>query len=355
MIAVKKAKKIYLKKLDSVRGFAALYVMVSHWVLYMSFVPHTVKKLFFSFGQEMVVVFFLLSGFGIYLSFSHHPEITFRDFFLKRFRRIYIPFLITILISIFVYYLNGNLESKFSWFELGGNLLMLQDNSELKPGTLVEPFLENLPLWTLSYEWWFYILFFPLAKLFFNWKNLKNRIYLVLTFSAFSYLFYLRLPNHFALLYSYFVIWWSGLEFALVYLRYRRFPLAKIKPVLISLFLMSILTAFPVLTDPEKIRLGYYPFLVFRHCFVALNLINLALIWSRFKWLYFDNILGLFARIAPISYCIYLFHYPLLIRWNLTPYISNFWLESAFKFAIIIGLSYLIEVKLQRSLDKWIK
>lgn len=352
---MKKAKKIYLKKLDSVRGFAALYVMVSHWVLYMSFVPQSVKKMFFSFGQEMVVLFFLVSGFGIYLSFSHHPEVTFREFLFKRFRRIYIPFIITILISLFVYYLNGNLGSKFSWFELVGNLLMLQDNSELKPGTIVEPFLENLPLWTLSYEWWFYILFFPISQFFFNWKNVKNRSYLILIFSACCYISYLSSPNHFTLLCSYFVIWWSGFELGLVYLSYRRFPLEQIKPILISLFLMSILTAMPVFLSEEKIRLGFYPFLVFRHYFVALNMTIIGIVWFKKNWVYFDKTLGIFAKIAPISYCVYLIHYPLLIRWDLTPYIPNFWLESAFKFALIIGLSYLIEIKLQPSIEKLIK
>lgn len=350
-----KAKKIYLKKLDCVRGFAAVYVTISHWVLYMSFVPHSVKKMFFSFGQEMVVLFFMLSGFSIYLSFSHYPKISFRQFFLKRFRRIYIPFFIAILVSIVIYYLNGTLESKFSWWELGGNLLMLQDNSELKPGTIVEPFLENLPLWTLSYEWWFYLLFFPLSQFLFNWKNVKNRTYVILIFSALSHIFYLILPNHFALLCSYFVIWWSGLELAFIYLRYGNFSNRQVKPILISLFLMCLLTAIPVIAIAPKIRLGYYPFLVFRHYFVALSVTTIAIRWSRINWVYFDEVLGIFAKIAPISYAIYLLHYPLLIRWDLTPYISNFWLGSAFKFAIIIALSYLIEIKLQPSLSKWIK
>lgn len=337
------------------RGFAALYVTISHWVLYMSFVPETVKKMFFSFGQEMVVLFFLVSGFSIYLSFSHYREITFLEFFIKRFRRIYIPFVITILISIFVYYLNGNLSSKFSASELVGNLLMLQDNSELKPGTIVKPFLENLPLWTLSYEWWFYILFFPLAQLFFKWKNVKNRISWIFIFSAFSYIYYLSSPNHFALLCSYFVIWWSGLELGFVYLNYRRFPLEQIKLILICLFLMSILTAFPVFLSEEKIRLGFYPFLVFRHYFMALNMTIIGIVWFKQKWLYFEKTLGFFSKIAPISYSLYLIHYPILIRWNLTPYIPNFWLESALKFALIIGLSYLIDVKLQPSIEKLIK
>lgn len=337
------------------RGFAALYVTISHWVLYMSFVPQTVKKMFFSFGQEMVVLFFLVSGFSIYLSFSNHREITFREFLFKRFRRIYIPFFITILISILVYYLNGNLGSKFSVSELLGNLLMLQDNSELKPGTIVEPFLENLPLWSLSYEWWFYILFFPAAQLLFNWKNVKNRSYLILIFSACSYIYYLSSPNHFILLCSYFVIWWSGLELGLVYLSYRRLPLKQIKPILISLFLMSILAAFPVFFSAEEIQLGVYPFLVFRHYFIALNFTLLGIVWCKNNWLYFDKILGVFSRIAPISYSLYLIHYPILIRWNLTSYIPNFWLESALKFALIIGLSYLIDVKLQPSIEKLIK
>lgn len=341
----------HIQKLDSVRGFAALYVLFYHWIEDFAFIPKTFKLVFFSFGQEAVMLFFLLSGFVIYLSSHRKKTLKFRDYFIKRFRRIYFPFLVAIIISVLIFLLNGQLVEKFSWSQLLGNFLMLQDISFLKPGTWFDPFLRNVALWSLTYEWWFYMLFFLIYSTIF--KN-KNRIYIILGLSLFSYLFYLIAPNPIALILSYFIIWWSGVEAADIFVRNRSFTFSKAKPILFCLISMCILTFIPVLYV-ENIEFGFYPFLIFRHFFVSLFIVITALIWYKYKMILFDKIFGAFTSIAPISYGIYIFHYPILLQWNLNLYIDNIWIVAFLKLVILLSLSYLVEIQLQPVVNRYLK
>jgi peptidoglycan/LPS O-acetylase OafA/YrhL len=343
--------KKHIKKLDSLRGFAALYVVLYHWIEDFAFVPETFKTIFFSFGQEAVMVFFLLSGFVIYFSYHTTNILSFKYYFMRRFRRIYFPILIAFLISIFIFIFNNKLTNSFSWFEFFGNLIMLQDISFLKPGTWFAPFLGNLPLWSLSYEWWFYLLFFLAYNTIF--KNTK-RIYLVLGLSVFSYCFYLLVPNQIALILSYFIIWWSGVEIADIFIRYNRLPFAKTKPILFCLFSMCLLTIFPVLST-GKFEFGFYPFLIFRHFSIAFFVLVIALIWYNYKMIFFDKIFSIFTIIAPISYALYIFHYPILMQWKLDTYLENFWLISLIKITLLLSLSYLVEIKLQPIVNHYLK
>ena len=138
-----------IKKLNSIRAFAALYVMIAHLMLEIfkgsSFI------FLFKFGQEAVMLFFLLSGFVISISYFKNPNINFGSYFIKRFRRIYFPVFCTYIISGMVYFkLNDSLNLSFS--QIIGNLLMLQDFKAAKPGVWVDPLFDNGPLWSLSYE-----------------------------------------------------------------------------------------------------------------------------------------------------------------------------------------------------------
>lgn len=77
-----------LEKLEALRGMAAIYVVLHHSI------PHNLRLeeleigFLFRFGQEAVILFFLLSGFVINYSFSRGNDKTFRTYFFKRFYRI---------------------------------------------------------------------------------------------------------------------------------------------------------------------------------------------------------------------------------------------------------------------------
>ncbi|MEY3826084.1 MAG: hypothetical protein RLZZ148_898, partial [Cyanobacteriota bacterium] len=163
--------KQHLQKLDDIRGLAAVYVIIYHLLQPFKSLPPGVK-LFFSFGQEAVILFFLLSGFVIYTASCRYPKLTYKNYFIKRFRRIYFPFIIALLLSVLVFAFNGTLQHEFSFQNLISNIFMLQDIDIVKDGVWVNPFLKNYPLWSLSYEWWFYMLFFWLhnQKGFYTYK-----------------------------------------------------------------------------------------------------------------------------------------------------------------------------------------
>lgn len=346
-------KKLYFHKLDAIRGVACLYVLIHNFVygLYSSnLIPFPVKLLFAA-GQEAVIVFFILSGFVVQLSALKHPQQPFRTFFLKRFRRIYFPLVIAMLVSLGVCYFNGSLASIFSWRDVAGNLILLQDFGSVKPGTWFYPFLGNLPLWSLSYEWWFYLLFYPINLLF---GVQFKRIYYVLGFSAFSYFIYWLYPNQISLISAYFIIWWTGVEAATLYVKSRQLNFQAMRPIFVSLGVMLLVTGLPIL-GVEELRPGYYPILMFRHFLAALVAFAIGTYWYQKKLAHFEVILGWFSPLAPISYSLYVLSYPILIQWGLQSAFPDSWLVYFLNFGLLFALAYLVEIKLQPWVNRWIK
>jgi peptidoglycan/LPS O-acetylase OafA/YrhL len=144
-------KKIILA--DAVRGFAASYVFAGHLV--MNCFPRTARwTVLFLFGQEGVMLFFLLSGFVVMYSMETGADKSFGTYIGRRFFRIYPIFILALALS-YALAASWSVDLKV----LVGNLLMLQDFTDGKPGVLFGTFEGDLPLWSLSYEWWFYLMY----------------------------------------------------------------------------------------------------------------------------------------------------------------------------------------------------
>jgi len=139
---------VKLVKIEAARGFAAFYVFLhhtfSHETLFGLPLGWTLR-----FGQEAVMLFFLLSGFVINYSYSEKQTSSF-DYIFNRATRIFIPLVPVLFLSyIASAYSIGRLPN-IEVSELLGNLFMLQDASFLKPGVIVDPYMGNEPLWSLS-------------------------------------------------------------------------------------------------------------------------------------------------------------------------------------------------------------
>lgn len=117
---------------------------------------------------------------------------------------------------------------------------------------------------------------------------------------------------------------------------------------------MLSLSLMPVLYTKE-IRFGYYPFLIFRHFFAAFLLLSFGLIVFQKKFWFMEKFLAVFALIAPISYGLYIFHYPILKHSHLEQYFSHVWLGYILEVGLIIGLAYVVELKIQPWIYKWLK
>ncbi len=173
--------------LNFLRWAAALMVVLSHLrpmlLVDLSQVEHgraawSVFYLLTSFGREAVAVFFVISGFlvgGIAADrFLASRRFSWSHYMVARFSRIYTVLLPALALGWGLdllgqaalpehglydgagrwFHINSIPDDLFmtdNWRSLVVNMLMLQ-------GIAGEPFGSNGPLWSLAYEWWYYIL-----------------------------------------------------------------------------------------------------------------------------------------------------------------------------------------------------
>jgi peptidoglycan/LPS O-acetylase OafA/YrhL len=154
-----------------------------------------------SLGHEAVLIFFVLSGYliGSNVFVAHLNDTwSWTHFFSRRLTRLYVV-LIPALVIGFVWdrlgmeffgkignYYGGetrgasidviDLERDGAWGPFIGNLLFLQT-------LFISPFGTNTALWSLSYEWWFYISFALLAAAWYS-DSIRARGFFLLFFCA---------------------------------------------------------------------------------------------------------------------------------------------------------------------------
>lgn len=195
--------------IEAGRGAAALYVVLYHVHGYLGVAPGSLAALPFRFGQEAVIAFFLISGFVIHLSLAAGRAPDLRRYFVHRARRIYPVFIAALAVTWLV---AQTFPPRFEprrldWAELVLNLLMLQDRAER--GLWAEPFMGNAPLWSLSYEWIAYFLYYAI------WARLAERwhanLAIGLAFACLPGVLAAFQPARFL---AYFIIWYAGAALA---------------------------------------------------------------------------------------------------------------------------------------------
>lgn len=163
MSAPAAAKKSSILALDLVRGLAALVVVLGHakvgaWVDYRSLPAEqqtvAVAALFAvaRLGREAVLVFFVLSGFlvgGRLIDRVSRNNFSASAYVVDRTTRILIPLIPACIFTVAV-----------NWTVFGQPIdaLQLIGNSLGLNGVLVTTLDNNVPLWSLAYEIWFYVL-----------------------------------------------------------------------------------------------------------------------------------------------------------------------------------------------------
>jgi len=189
-----KAENSDLLFLDGLRGLAAFYVMVLHarWLLWEGysegFQKHSgsysaLAKMqmycfsLFRYGHEAVLFFFVLSGFVIHLRYARRmaeqgmaAKFDWAAFVWRRARRLYPPLLAAMGLALILdnigkangyaiysqstpyHLINANVASQLDGVTLLGNLAFVMN-------TYVPVFGCNGPLWSLKFEWWFYMIY----------------------------------------------------------------------------------------------------------------------------------------------------------------------------------------------------
>jgi len=195
--------------LELIRGLASLQVFFSH--LFLMFVFNNMPprgrpfwiEAFLTWSGEAVLVFFVLSGLVIAISQRNQS----RDkihFIRARLRRLGPLYLAAILLGFIA---DRILRHHFNFTPLWGHLLFLQ-SLDVRATPL---FQSNLPLWSLSFEFYFYLLFCLTIGTRFPW--MRSAIWIA-GFASMA-LFYFGwqvdgIPGHLAKIVAYMPIWLLG-------------------------------------------------------------------------------------------------------------------------------------------------
>ncbi len=314
------------KFLDGLRGFAAFYVLIHHsrWLLSESAKYRNGDNIFiklftnflsiFRFGHEMVIFFFVLSGFVIHLSVvkfasKYSEKGIWKTFFIKRFNRIYPPFIFALLLTFLIDYVGCNIFH-FSFYNLGSkynSLTLSANNFSIKAflGNLINlqglnsgipVFGTNGALWSLSYEWWFYI-FYPLFYYLNKESILKTFILQIGLFCLSTILSYkYNIPIIFSVLQK-MIIWWFGVLLAEVYI-------GRIKISFINLSYLVILAPFALIFVREQL----YSDLIWGLGFVGI----ISYLMHQEDSNIFRKYVKAMGVIGGCSYTIYLIHLPIV-------------------------------------------
>lgn len=345
-----------LEKLDAIRGFSALYVMLFHMLPQEILLWGVNVGVVFRFGSEAVILFFILSGFVIKYSWENSEDKSFKNYFLRRFIRIYIPLLFIFILAYFIKSYSLGSFADPDWNTLLGNVFMLQDVISQKPNVISPVYMGNGVLWSLSYEWWFYMLFFVLTKKI-NTERLNFWVNAITITAAVTYLVYPFFLNRVVM---YFAIWWIGVRFADLYLKGEAFTYKSIR--IYAYVLVSIIA---LLGLNFYINFGYtkvydyplvaYPFIELRHFVFAIIAMFGAIVWINAKTLGFDKILSIFKYLAPFSYVIYISHHYLVVEASYLKFINNKIIEYTLYVLLMFLFSYFVEVVMYGHIKKRFK
>jgi peptidoglycan/LPS O-acetylase OafA/YrhL len=233
----------------------------------------------------------------------------------------------------------------FNWEfgkQLIGNLLMLQDFETGKPNIIIPPLFSSA-LWSLHYEWWFYMLYFPVSV--YLQRNRQN--FTIGIMGVIAVITYLLYPNALNRLIFYFPIWWTGVILARAYINHNKVKWSDVfEPCLYLSMISSILGIQCILhlINAGKLSLGIHPFLEFRHITVAIFIVYLAIGWQNIQWLGFSKIMGWGLRVAPISYALYISHQPFFVSANYLDESINPVIRKALYFTFLILFCWVTEI-----------
>jgi peptidoglycan/LPS O-acetylase OafA/YrhL len=360
--------------LDGLRGLAALYVLIFHarWLMWEGFAEGFVKhpeqysifgkllayaSLAFYYGHQAVILFFILSGFVIHLRYADRlkregqsARFDWRQYVYRRVKRIYPPLLFAMILTVVAdaigmaqnysiyrhqtpyYLINLNVTPNYGWQNGIGNLLAILGIPDW--GT-------NIPLWSLKFEWWFYMLY-PL----FWWLTRRS---IGLATGILSILFVLSFfPGLWPLdlirsAFSLMIVWWFGALLADVYTKRLPISLAKIAPLagllLILPFMVSPLVEMNTTIQDFLWGLGFT-----------------GLLAGLLAWQNRGHSLRLLERLKPLgdmSYTLYAIHVPILVLVSGSLMAANQTLPAHFGWIVLgcafcLGLAYIGHLLVER-------
>ena len=331
-----------LQPLDALRGIAAMGVVFFHFTL-----GYENYERIFRFGTTGVDLFFMISGFVIFMSLEKADSL--RTFIINRLTRLYPAYWLGVLFSFLMISIHFHYSHKYPlehpWLSLAGNLTMFQYYLGI-------PDLEG-PYWTMNVEMLFYIV----MAIIFYYRKLQHMLLIgsTLCFALMASAFYvdhigwikeifMKVP-----LFYHFPLFFAGIAF------YGKYTNSWTR----NQFLFAIALAFAT-----QMAMFPHTWRACKHMTQAEYLIVLSLFFSIFA-LFIHGMLKKIANpvtlfLGKISYPLYLTHQYLSINliipyfiwkhemalWEASLYVA---LPSCLAIAFVIH--YLAEVKASR----WLK
>ena len=329
-----------IKILDSLRGLAALIVVIHHIHKlatteigqYLS--PNLLSALVWVADRhvEAVLFFFMLSGFSIGLSLKAdmlQTRKSINEYLYRRAKRILPLYWCALVVGVMIVVLLPRIYNiSYSPLNLLGNLLFLQ-TADI-PNAWFIPYGDNGPLWSLSYEVFYYLIAILIIRR--RSKHSTNASIFLLSYVllALGMIFINhQYPNPFSAFLTLLPIWLIGYEFSQYYLQQTKtwvylYLLAAIYVILYVLhtFYLPSATLLVLYKGVFLSAVALLAYITFKH-------VNTHNRYVSFCHNLFNFI---FYKFGQASYSIYIFHYIFL---NLAAY---------FKLALVpqlIGVSLL--------------
>ncbi len=324
--------------LDALRGLAALVVVLGHTrSLYFSSTAATTTLKAMSpaaeglqaaskmtdpapsgvqtkitIGNEAVMIFFVLSGFlvggSVLRSFKKNIW-SWSDYLTKRLTRLWVVLIPALLLGLAVDHAGMRLFGAQSIYgSPAGQLIVVGDlidrlrlpvllgNLFFTQGILVPDFGVNESLWSLAFEFWYYLLFPLLAVVFLSRGKALPRIFAFVGFAAISYFTGLWIMAHF-------LVWMLGALVAWLPLRFSARTAGRLAMATAGILILAM----PLMRKaPASVYEAEWVFAV-----LSASLIYLVKHMSQKRrpdW--YSAVAGFFSR---ISYTLYLVHLPLAV------------------------------------------
>jgi peptidoglycan/LPS O-acetylase OafA/YrhL len=316
--------------MDALRGVSAMIVACVHgfqvFVLPYYGVGSPSHILTSLLATHAVTMFFIVSGLMIYISTLRHRNAdgTFQSarFAKARILRIYPPLIAAIVITILVYLIVQllGLHGRES-FRLGGELFVARERVTFEWSALPSTFFllygavpgapppVNMdgPLWTLSYEWWFYILIFLSARLWNGWS--------FSTLLPLAAVGVMLLYSRNALFLWFFLIWLSGFWLGHIYVKGQLFT-DKFWPRATALAISALILMF-VIGRGHLVSDLLNPFDTpsAQRMMVVVGVVLTLVVAILIRWVTSSGVRipKAISGLARFSYTLYVIHYPLLL------------------------------------------
>lgn len=324
IVTLRKSSTSFIDKVqtDQLKGFAILLILIAHVWIHVSKVK---SNLIF---DEVVALFFILSGFGLTLS-SHYKSRGLKKFFQRRITRIMVPYWVATLLLLSLDYLI--LNKTYSFIDLSLTFLGLNINNTTRHIDYARWYITLLLIW--------YLLFYYAN----NMADKKKKI--IFLFSCATGIFFIDYyitHYHLYQIYAFPVGCIIGLNITRIKELYENHATAFI---VLSVVCISMVLGY---------KISLFPYLVSALPSIGVKLINeFTSIILSIGMIYIVASIGsqgyyskVFAFIGSISLELFLLHGAFLIKYDAIIFSSSImWLTMQFMvfLSLIIAVSYLFK------------